>query len=650
MGVAGYLIFRDASQIDNVSDTTFSDTALRSGTEYSYTVQAYDAAGNISAHSANASATTQGAADTEAPTVPTGLAATAVSSSQIDLTWNASTDNVGVVGYRIFRNGTLSDSTSGTSHSDTGLSPSTTYTYSVRAYDAAGNTSGASASASATTRGAADTEAPTVPTGLAATAVSSSQIDLTWNASTDNVGVVGYRIFRNGTLSDSTSGTSHSDTGLSPSTTYTYTVQAYDAAGNISAHSASANATTQGASASCSSATTLCVDDTAGATQEYATIAAAASDAGPGDTVLVHDGSYRGLTISRSGTSGTHIVFLANGSNVVIASPGPTGDGIRLQDVDYITIEGFTIQDPDIRCIAARGASPTSPMRGNVIRGNTCTDAGREGFYLSQYGNGLVENNTITRTGVRNQDKSHGMYLANAGSDNTIIRGNTIYQVSGSDAQGIHVNGDLGVGGDGIVSGILIEKNLIHDTPYNGLNFDGVQNSTVQNNILYNNGRHAIRAYAIDGAEGPKDLKIINNTLISGTGSGWAMKCSNDEGGHTFFNNVLLGSSGSLVVGMSNFESDNNVVTNSFSLNEESSTISLSAWRSAGHGINSVTATASDLFVNSGSHNYHLKAGSPAIDAGRASLNSILAPTADFLGAFRPVGSGFDIGAYEHRD
>jgi serine protease len=89
-----------------------------------------------------------------------------------------------------------------------------------------------------------DTEPPTVPTNLTATAASPSQIDLAWTASTDNVGVAGYRIFREGVHVATTTTTSHSDTGLPPSTTYSYYVVAFDAAGNTSAQSNSAGATT----------------------------------------------------------------------------------------------------------------------------------------------------------------------------------------------------------------------------------------------------------------------------------------------------------------------------------------------------------------------------------------------------------------------
>src|SRR5712672_2181043 len=161
--------------------------------------------------------------DTTPPSVPTGLTASAVSSSQINLSWAASSDNVGVSGYRVFRNGAQIATTSATSFTNnTGLSPSTTFTYTVAAFDAAGNLSAQSSPASATTPAAPDTTPPSVPTGLTATAVSSSQINLSWGASSDNVGVSGYRVYRNGAQIATTGTTFFADAGLSPSTTYSY--------------------------------------------------------------------------------------------------------------------------------------------------------------------------------------------------------------------------------------------------------------------------------------------------------------------------------------------------------------------------------------------------------------------------------------------
>ena len=140
------------------------------------------------------------AADTQAPTAPSGLTATATSSTQIGLSWTASTDNVGVTGYLIERcqgSGCTTFTQIGTSVSttftDTGLTPSTTYSYRARATDAAGNLSTYSNVASTATQ-AADTQAPTAPTNLTATASTGSQINVSWTASTDNVGVTSYLI------------------------------------------------------------------------------------------------------------------------------------------------------------------------------------------------------------------------------------------------------------------------------------------------------------------------------------------------------------------------------------------------------------------------------------------------------------------------
>jgi hypothetical protein len=89
-----------------------------------------------------------------------------------------------------------------------------------------------------------DTTAPSVPTGLAATAVSDTQVNLAWTASTDNIGVTGYKIFRNGVQVGTTSSTSYQNTGLAGGTAYSFAVAAYDAAGNASAQSSSVSVTT----------------------------------------------------------------------------------------------------------------------------------------------------------------------------------------------------------------------------------------------------------------------------------------------------------------------------------------------------------------------------------------------------------------------
>src|SRR5437667_6142985 len=184
--------------------------------------------------------------DTTAPSMPTGLTGAAAGSTGASLSWSASTDNVGVTAYILLRNGVQVAMPATTSFADTGLSAATTYSYTVAARDAAGNISPNSTSVSVTTASVsvADTTPPTTPIGLTAAAAGSTGANLSWSASTDNVRVTGYIVRRNGVQVATPATTSFADTGLSAATTYTYTVAARDAAGNISPNSASVNVTT----------------------------------------------------------------------------------------------------------------------------------------------------------------------------------------------------------------------------------------------------------------------------------------------------------------------------------------------------------------------------------------------------------------------
>lgn len=194
-----------------------------------------------------------------APSVPAALTATASSSSSVVLNWTASSDDVGVTGYEIFRNGVQISTLSTMTFNDTGLTSNTTYTYTVSAYDAAGNSSAKSASVSVTTLASgtiADTQAPTAPTNLIATAASSAEMNLSWTASTDDAGVTGYKIFRNGTQISTSITNTFNDTGLTSGNAYTYVISAYDGAGNNSALSLATSTTTMsGPAASCTNPT-----------------------------------------------------------------------------------------------------------------------------------------------------------------------------------------------------------------------------------------------------------------------------------------------------------------------------------------------------------------------------------------------------------
>ncbi|HZF16033.1 MAG TPA: fibronectin type III domain-containing protein, partial [Steroidobacteraceae bacterium] len=196
--------------------------------------------------------------DSQAPTAPATLTATPASTSQINLSWAAATDNVAVTNYQIERCQGAGCSTfaqiatnATTTYNNTGLAAGTSYTYRVRATDAASNLGAYSPVASATTQ-SPDTTPPTAPASLTAASISTSQINLSWPAATDNVGVTGYQIERclgAGCSNFAQVGTSasltYSNTGLATNTAYTYRVRATDAAANPGAYSPTAVATTQ---------------------------------------------------------------------------------------------------------------------------------------------------------------------------------------------------------------------------------------------------------------------------------------------------------------------------------------------------------------------------------------------------------------------
>jgi chitodextrinase len=219
------------------STTTFSDAAFTPGTTF------VDDINNIrirvdSVDGSSAVVTfnpTSG--DTQAPTAPGSFAAAQASSSSINLTWTASSDNVGVTGYEIRRDGALiaSPGASATSFLDTGRSAGTTYNYSIVARDAAGNTSTAATTSGFIQGSTQDTSAPSAPTSLTGSVANGFRVTLRWGASTDNIGVTGYRIYANGSQVATSSGTT--TTFKSTKGTKTFTVRAVDAAGNLSAPS-----------------------------------------------------------------------------------------------------------------------------------------------------------------------------------------------------------------------------------------------------------------------------------------------------------------------------------------------------------------------------------------------------------------------------
>src|SRR5215813_3002400 len=152
VGVSRYDVLRNGAVIGGASTTSFTATGLASNTSFTFTVRASDAAGNVSAVSNQVTVKTQPVADTQAPTAPANLRVTIVTSTSVTLLWDASTDNVGVVQYEVLQNGVSIGGGSATNLTITALTPGTSFTFLVRAKDAAGNVSALSNQVSATTQ------------------------------------------------------------------------------------------------------------------------------------------------------------------------------------------------------------------------------------------------------------------------------------------------------------------------------------------------------------------------------------------------------------------------------------------------------------------------------------------------------------------
>jgi endonuclease I/chitodextrinase len=180
--------------------------------------------------------------DNEAPTVPTNVALSNATTSTIDASWDASSDNEAVSKYEVYANGTLNGETATINYTLTGLSSNTSYAITVLAKDIANNKSAQSSAVNGTTT--VDNAPPTVPTNITITNQTGSSFKANWTASTDNAAVVGYDVFVDGTFNASTANTSYSISGLTASTTYSVTILAKDEADNKSAQSVAVNAVT----------------------------------------------------------------------------------------------------------------------------------------------------------------------------------------------------------------------------------------------------------------------------------------------------------------------------------------------------------------------------------------------------------------------
>jgi parallel beta-helix repeat protein len=376
----------------------------------------------------------------------------------------------------------------------------------------------------------------------------------------------------------------------------------------------------------------------------WKTLQHAADNAVAGDTVIVKPGTYAGFEMGwdnpQNGTAASPIVFLAQRGAVVNSRNAKTADGIDLEGASYIVLDGFTVRNAGtITRAGIRAVTDT----GVVIRNDIIDSCGTWGIITGFSQNIVIQNNTCSRSVVQ-----HGIYFSNS-ADNPVIRGNTVFS---NNANGIHMNGDVSQGGDGIIANALVENNIIFDNGRaggSGINCDGVKNSRIQNNLLYNNHASGISLYQIDASGPSVNDTVVNNTIIEAVDARWCINVKNGSTGTILYNNILYNyhpSHGSIdfdAASMQGLKSDYNIVMDRLTA-DDNTTLTLAAWRAAtGQDAHSGVAIPAQLFVNPAGNDYHLLDTCAAVDKG----TSADAPAQDIDGRARPQGKGWDIGAYE---
>jgi hypothetical protein len=371
----------------------------------------------------------------------------------------------------------------------------------------------------------------------------------------------------------------------------------------------------------------------------WGSIVHAASQLSAGDTVLINPGTYAGgVYVNTSGTPADPITFQANGAGVIIEGSGGERDAFYIEEADYVVVDGLTIRH------ATRAGVRISLSDHVTVRNCTLADNGTWGLFTD-----FSDYTTVENCESYGAVGEHGIYISNS-SDFPTIRSNRLRHNHGC---GLHMNGDISMGGDGIISYGLVEGNIIYENGLgggSGINMDGVTHTMVRNNLLYANHAGGITIYQIDAGSGSHENKILNNTIVMASDGRWAINIPNSvDTNNQVLNNIAYTAHswrGSISIAsptLPGFVSDYNVVMDRFSTDNGNTRISLSAWQALGYDTHSIIATPGQLFVNPGNADYHLASNSPAIDHGLL----LLQVAKDLEGNPRPGRGAYDIGAYE---
>jgi chitodextrinase len=551
-----------------------------------------------------------------------------------------------------------------------------------------------------------DTTPPTAPTGLSATPVSSTEIQLSWSAATDNVGVTAYRVFRNSNLIATVATTTYQDTGLASATTYMYAVAAVDAAGNVSALSSSASGTTLAAPAPPPpSSAVYYIDQSHGSDSNAGTSPATAWKNAPGTaacsavcasttlqpgSIVYFDradtwiltGSPQGLFLA-GGVTYIGDEWLGTGpskARATLRAGNDFNDNGVVRFRDHLTVptifKGFEV---DVNSKSANGIDINhgfwSLMNGatkrvqnvEVHHVNSRVSLGqyKYGIAMSNFGGsaGILENVEILDCSVHDISRDGIVLYPSDNVDSRIgnitVRGCEVYNTGQdpgySEGHGIVVKG--------WVYNSVIEYNYIHQVKSSAVFFSGPENDGAQRSadnvrVRYNilssqDDNGIIRLYK----KGAKDIKIYGNLVFDNTVTG-GLSLSGNSGSlslyvynNTFYNTFVdFGAHSSSVQA---FEFRNNIVVSASPQLRNAATLTVQS--------NNLLTTSHPSFIDPNArptgfigtygtdrrpNNDALALGptSTALNAG-ATLSSAYSGSINSLA--RPQGAAWDIGAYE---
>ena len=354
-------------------------------------------------------------------------------------------------------------------------------------------------------------------------------------------------------------------------------------------------------------------DAAGGFNSPWRTLNHAISQVSPGDTILVANGTYEGFrNFNYSGEEGSPITLKANGTSVIL-DRGLSGnrDIIELNGVTHFVVDGFEIRNATRAGIAIIDADDIS-IRNNDIGPNQIW-----GILT-----GFATNLEIVNNRTFDSSEQHGIYVSNSrvANDNAVIKGNVVY---GNHQNGIQINGDCEVGGDGVITDSIIEGNRVYNNGWKGLSLISFADSIVRNNIIYDNGQRGgaggIHLTNQPNCNQPSNNNAVyNNTIYEPNIA--AVRITDNARDNKLFNNIAISS---------------NTFADEVGANQIDSTSNIGR------------SSPSGLFLDFDNRNFELAATSAALNTGRESYSGVNVSSFDYRGSFRPNGGSIDVGAVE---